>query len=139
MSKQLYPNGSSFRHPEAFALMWYACTCGHRERFWNSRDGVTPFGGILCSSCGEGDLRHVDWSADTCKPDHKLVVGQRFFRAGTAIDAVRIIERRIKHQNVMGAPIPDDIKAVMLHDAREQTGEWHEGWPMVDRRGEDNA
>jgi len=30
------------RHAEAFKLMIYACSCGHRETIWNSRDGVTP-------------------------------------------------------------------------------------------------
>ena len=37
------PKGNGHNHREAFCLMWYACPCGHAERYWNSRDGVTPF------------------------------------------------------------------------------------------------
>lgn len=122
---------------EAYALMWYACPCGHRERIWNSRDGVTPFAGILCPSCGgkgleQRGLSHVDWQLDECRPDHKLVDGQRFFRNGTAVDAVAIIERRLvliaRQQEV-----PADIAERLRRDARDQAGEWQPGWPMVDR------
>lgn len=67
--------------------MWYACVgnrpgppgpvartagappCGHRERFWNSRDGVTPFG-LNCPSCEEGILQHVEWNLDRFVPGH---------------------------------------------------------------------
>lgn len=124
-------------HKEAFALMWYACKCGHRERIWNSRDGVTPFGGILCISCGGGGLKgglsHVDFHLDEPAPDHQLRDGQLFFRDGTAEDAVKIIERRIVHFADAGKPIPDDIAEMFRQHAREQTNEWHEGWPMVER------
>jgi hypothetical protein len=64
----------AYQHKEAFALMWYACACGHRERFWNSRDGVTPFGGIECPSCGEkgmsmtGGLSHIRFDLDEHAP-----------------------------------------------------------------------
>lgn len=59
-----------FKAVEAFCLMWYACDCGHRERFWNSRAGVTPYC-TSCPSCGEPSLRHVDFSLDVRAPDHK--------------------------------------------------------------------
>jgi hypothetical protein len=51
--------------------MWYQCeTCGARERFWNSRDGVTPFVVTgVCKTC-EGDMKHVDWTVDRCAPDY---------------------------------------------------------------------
>lgn len=61
---------------EAFALMWYACPCGHRERIWNARPGVTPFA-MGCPSCGKPSLTHVDWGRDERKEDHKPHFGQR--------------------------------------------------------------
>lgn len=142
----------SYAHKEAFALMWYACVnrppnlfaphtriqgCGYRERIWNSRDGVTPFGGVECPSCGrkgiDGGLMHVEWNADECRPDHKLALGQRFFRDGTAADAIIIIKRRIEISKKSPRPIPDDIAERLLQHARDQTGEWNKGWPMIDR------
>lgn len=59
-----------YEHAEAFCLMWYGCKCGHRERIWNSRDGVTPFG-MGCPSCG-GSMSHVDWQKDILAPQHQL-------------------------------------------------------------------
>lgn len=60
--------------------MWYACKCGHQERIWNSRDGVTPFC-TMCPSCGSpndvGSLQHVRWRDDVYAPDHKPAPGQR--------------------------------------------------------------
>lgn len=128
-------------HREAFALMWYACPCGHRERIWNSRDGVTPFGGLLCTSCGgrgleQRGLVHVDWHLDECSPEHKLVEGQRFFRDGTADDAIRIIERRLASFARNGRVVPEQIAAQLRRNAREQTNEWISGWPMIDRYAE---
>jgi hypothetical protein len=121
--------------------MWYACECGHRERIWNSRDGVTPFGGILCTSCGGKGLQrrgltHVDWQLDEPAPDHKLANGQRFFRDGTADDAVRIIERRIAQIAQQGRALPADVAESLRRDAAQQTGEWLKGWPMIDRYAE---
>ncbi len=63
---------------EGFALMWYACECGHRERFWNSRNAVTPFC-TSCPSCGQPSLEHVDWRRDEHAPEHKPHRGQRLW------------------------------------------------------------
>ena len=63
------------KQEEGFHLMWYACQCGHRERFWNSRDAVTPFC-MGCPSCGEPSLEHTTWNKDEYAPDHKPHVGQ---------------------------------------------------------------
>lgn len=68
----------NYQHAEAFCLMWYGCQCGHRERIWNSRDGVTPFT-LRCPSCGELTLSHVDWGLDERRPDHIPAYGQRIF------------------------------------------------------------
>jgi hypothetical protein len=81
-------------HKEAFCLMWYACKCGHRERIWNSRDGVTPFG-CTCPSCA-GIMDHVNWRDDEPAPNHKLTVGQRFWRDGTPNEAEAIMRRRLE-------------------------------------------
>jgi hypothetical protein len=62
-------------HAEAFCLMTYECQCGHREVFWNARDGVTPFI-ITCPACGAAEMAHVDWHLDTYAPDHIPTAGQ---------------------------------------------------------------
>lgn len=80
MSAEARLTARGHRHGEAFCLMWYACSCGHQERIWNSRDGVTPFC-TTCPSCGSpkdlGSLTHVRWPEDTYAPDHKPTAGQR--------------------------------------------------------------
>lgn len=122
-------------HGEAYCLMWYACKCGHRERIWNSRDGVTPFA-MSCPSCGGTQLTHVDWGADERKPDHKLNRGQRYFADGTTEDALASIERRLKLFAERGLPAPDEIADKMREDARAGTGEFQRGWPKVKRAEE---
>jgi hypothetical protein len=84
-----------YNHKEAFCLMWYACQCGHRERYWNSRDGVTPFGDA-CPSCGETTLQHVNWNSDQCVPNHKPYRGQRVWVSMTRERAIEITERQVK-------------------------------------------
>lgn len=122
----------TYRHKEAFCLMWYACKCGHRERIWNSRDGVTPFG-TSCPSCGDHSLYHVDWGRDAPAPAHQLSLGQRFFRDGTPEEAIAIIERRIVNSERSGHPVPDDIAASLRESARLLKEEWRQGWPKLDR------
>lgn len=127
------------QHKEAFALMWYACPCGHRERIWNSRDGVTPFGGIPCPSCGgkgpeRRGLSHVDWNLDECSPDHKLADGQRFFRSGTPDEAEAIMRRRIeKTRGTKWEPNAETAVELIRHARESKDGEFQPGWPMVDR------
>jgi hypothetical protein len=92
-------------HKEAFYLMWYGCRqspgapkdvgCGHRERIWNSRDGVTPFT-TSCPSCG-GELMHINWGQDAYAPEHKLHQGQRFWRNITREEAMITAHRRIEY------------------------------------------
>ena len=120
------------QHKEAFALMWYGCDCGHRERIWNSRDGVTPFG-TACPSCGQVSLHHVDWHLDVRSPDYALLKGQRFWRDGTADEAVAVIERRIERFASSGHPIPADVAESLLADASTLSAEWRRGWPRLDR------
>lgn len=69
-----------YRHKEAYCLMFYACDkCHVAVRFWNSRDGVTPFVVIRrCEFC-QGDMQHVDFHLDVCAPDHRPERGQGVF------------------------------------------------------------
>lgn len=67
-------------HAEAFCLMTYKCEgCAKKETLWNSRDGVTPFI-IGCSDEGcRGQMLHVDFKLDACKPDFVPPKGMRIF------------------------------------------------------------
>lgn len=101
MSERLTPRGH--RHAEAFCLMWYGCVCGHRERIWNSRDGVTPFG-LACPSCDDngialhkrdGGLYHIAFGSDTYAPSHKPHDGQRIWVDMTRERATALAERQM--------------------------------------------
>ena len=117
-----------FNHKEAFCLMNYRCeTCGHTEKIWNSRDGVTPFG-ICCPSCGETML-HIAWNQDRFAPDHQLHDFQKFFRDGTRAEAERILLGRFALMKQAGYPEPEDIDAKI---ASMLETEFNDGWPMVD-------
>lgn len=118
-------------------LMWYACTaCWHKERIWNSRDGVTPFG-LGCSSCG-AIMNHVDWQADEYAPNHKLHRGQRFWRDGTPDEAEAIMRRRIESMRDQ-YPLPPEEEERLIRGARDAAEtaddnfhEFQKGWPMLD-------
>ena len=99
-------------HVEAFCLMWYACPCGHRERFWNSRDGVTPFG-TVCPSCNKPDLHHVDFFRDTYAPDHKPAHGQRLWVGMTRARATEIADARIAHT---GCKLSEPEREIVIDD-----------------------
>ena len=133
------PAGMINQHKEAFCLMWYACTCGHREQVWNSRDGVTPMF-MNCPSCG-GQLGHADWNRDIRTPNHAPHPGQLVWRNGTVDEAIAIVKERFRQLQAMSA---DEAK-VMLDNVRQtargnikpgKPGFWHEfepGWPTVYR------
>jgi hypothetical protein len=89
------------QHAEAFRLMWYGCQCGHRERIWNSRDGVTPFG-TLCPSCDRPDLQHIWWNQDQYAPDHKPAFGQRVWIDMTRESAGSYVRARLKQMEAQG-------------------------------------
>lgn len=118
------------KHGEAFMLMWYGCKCGHRERIWNSRDGVTPFG-IGCPSCGE-IANHINWGLDEYAPDYKPKHGQRFFRDGTVGEAVTIMERRIESMKEQYPLEPGQREEIMREVRETGGGEFQPGWPTVD-------
>lgn len=83
-----------YAHAKAFCLMWYACECGHQERIWNSRDGVTPFR-TLCPSCGSAGMQHERWNEDACEPNHRPRAGQRVWVAMTRPRAEEIVDHAI--------------------------------------------
>lgn len=126
---------STYKHKEAFCLMWYACKdCGHRERIWNSRDGVTPFG-ILCRSCGKF-ANHVEWQRDECRPDYKPIKGQHIFRDGTPEEAEKFMRARIeKAKGTAHEPSPE-YAALLVATVRNpddpRNSEFQRGWPMLD-------
>ena len=120
-------------HREAFCLMWYACgSCKHRERIWNSRDGVTPFG-TTCPSCGAG-MTHVEWHNDTPSPHHKPIPGQRFWRDGTPDEAEAIMRRRIEKAKGTRWEADPETAAKLIKSARDESdeSEFRKGWPMLD-------
>lgn len=116
-------------HAEAFRLMTYRCRCGHAERIWNSRDGVTPFG-TSCPSCG-GHLTHSEWDRDEYAPGHRLHAFQRFFRDGTEEEARNILAYRSKMVAGQGFRTSRgrSIERVVAEAAE---GEFPDGWPITD-------
>lgn len=99
---------------EAFHLMWYECPCGHRERIWNSREGVTPFC-LPCPSCGEGSLRHVEWNRDEEATNHVPHFGQRIFVNLTMERARERAEASVAyHHDKLGVPLPDEMTRAEL-------------------------
>ncbi|WGS53531.1 hypothetical protein LFL96_20960 [Paraburkholderia sp. D15] len=100
-----------YQHAEAFCLMWYACECGHRERIWNSRDGVTPLG-FVCPSCKEPKLRHVNWALDQYAPDHVPAIGQRVWINLTRDRAMEIASRTVDQVAKGKVPVGTDLQRI---------------------------
>lgn len=122
---------TKYRHKEAFALMWYECrNCDHKERMWNSRDGVTPFG-TTCPSCGLPDLMHVAWHLDVCEPNYRPRRGQRVWIDMTEAHASAIADRNLQKY-------PERLRGI----TREQLVESylsHPGEPFLAIAGYDHA
>lgn len=132
---RLTPRGHA--HAEAFCLMWYQCRnrlCGHRERIWNSRDGVTPFG-MGCPSCGGSELLHAYFASDVYAPEHKLHHGQRFWRDGTPDEAAAIMRKRIEASMGTDWECTPEKAAMLIASARnpnDEHSEFRRGWPMIE-------
>jgi hypothetical protein len=117
-----------YQHAEAFMLMWYACPCGHKERFWNARDGVTPFGGVFCPSCGSSKyfaqdgfpgMTHVQFERDMRLVNHQPHPGQRIWRDGTKQEAVQILNNRFELFREKGRPVPEDVQESMMQNLHD--------------------
>lgn len=127
------------RHVEAYCLMLYVCAdCGHKERIWNSRDGVTPFG-LSCPSCGGGiatggsGLRHGSSRLDQYARHHKLHEGQRFWRDGTPDEAAAIMQRRIDASRGTQWECTPEKAAELIRLARSgESHDFQKGWPKLD-------
>ena len=65
---------------DAWKLMWYVCDeCRHKERIWNARPHVTPFGGLPCVRCGAAAMTHAFFGSDEEAVDHRPVKGDLIF------------------------------------------------------------
>jgi hypothetical protein len=130
------PKAGQQRHGEAFCLMWYACECGHRERFWNGRDGITPFA-LGCPSCGGATLRHIHWNLDTPAPSHQPHDGQGVWRDGTPDEAEAIMRCRIESCKGTSYECDAEREALLVNAVRNppagEPSEFAPGWPMLDR------
>lgn len=148
-------NTRGHQHAEAFCLMTYTCDgkvtgaaigdgysratrslgCGHREVFWNSRDGVTPFA-VSCPSCG-GDLRHMHWQTDMYAPNHKPHYGQGVWRDGTPDEAEMIIRQRVEQMRGTQYTLSAERLALLIATVRNPNDpgntEFRRGWPMLER------
>lgn len=113
MSRPVTPHGHL--HNEAFCLMWYACTCGHRERIWNSRDGMTAFR-MSCPSCKEASLDHVNWNLDQYAPTHVPADGQRVWISLTRERALEIAKRTVARVT-QGGELPPGTDLNRIADA----------------------
>lgn len=79
--------------PDAFLIQTYTCKNGHRERIWNSRDGVTPF--VVTCRCG-AEARHVSMRDDVYALEHVPAAGERIFADPTDDDRRALAERRFQ-------------------------------------------
>jgi hypothetical protein len=97
-------------HAEAFMLMTYSCEkCGHREKIWNSRDGVTPFI-IACTRCSN-EAKHINWQADVYASNLCPGRGQWMF-----IDMPEHFKRTIAIHRVKGHPRARTMEAKEQED-----------------------
>lgn len=105
---------------EAWALMWYECDgCHHRERIWNARPHVTPFGGVPCTAC-EAQMTHVLFGSDVAAPDHRPKKGDLIFIDTppelALIHARRIIDIHAGREDLGDPPTPEKLALSGLAD-----------------------
>ena len=96
---------------DAWMLMIYVCDgCQHKERIWNARPHVTPFGGVPCPECSD-TMTHAFFGSDWPDPDHRPKKGDLIFidlpPEVALIHANRLIERIIRSpEPPPGSPPP---------------------------------
>lgn len=95
---------------DAWKLMIYVCDdCGHKEKIWNARPHVTPFGGVACEQChGASGMTHQFFGSDQYVPDHEPQAGDLIFIDIPPEVALIYAKRRIKQGIEAGYPIPED-------------------------------
>lgn len=91
------PTKKKYNNPDAFKLMWYRCgECGMRERIWNGRNNVSPFGtGCSVQGC-KGSATHIDWHLDVTVPLYQPPPGSRYFADFTRKRAEEVAAQMIK-------------------------------------------
>ena len=107
--------GSKFNHAEAFCVMNYQCeSCGHNEKIWNSRDGVTPFI-VPCPVCNEPTHKHINWKSDVFSPLHSMTMkpGERYFINLTLARAREIATIRVDRAIESGEIQPNQRNRVI--------------------------
>jgi len=78
-------------------------------------------------------MRHNYWHMDEVNPEHKLHKGQRFWRDGTPDEAEAIMKKRIMNH----PPCCEAHAKELITWARNgDDGEFHKGWPFLDRQSE---
>lgn len=99
---------------DAWKLMWYVCDeCRHKERVWNARPHVTPFGGLPCDGCGEPTMTHAFFGSDEEAVDHRPVKGDLIF-IDTPPELALIYAKRIVDQAAGRDDMPDPPPAEKL-------------------------
>lgn len=80
-------------------------------------------------------MHHVEWNNDTPAPNHKLIIGQRFWRDGTPDEAEAIMRDRLEKSKGTRWEADEKTTAVLIKSARDESdeGEFRKGWPMLDR------
>ena len=125
---------SGFTNEFAYAIMWYACVCGHQEKVFNARDG-TISQQLVCPSCGKPRLNRVTNMAVEINPNHVPHWGQKYFRDGTLKEAAKVVDDTFAILMRSGAQIPDGLTAEQL---KIQIAHEHAspGFPVIDVYGE---
>jgi hypothetical protein len=105
---------------EAWAVMIYVCDdCRHKERIWNARPHVTPFGGVPCPAC-PGTMTHAFFGSDVAMPDYRPVKGELIFIDTppelALISAKRVIDRYGSREDLPDSPSAEKLALSNLAD-----------------------
>ena len=105
---------------DAWKLMIYVCdACQHKERIWNARPHVTPFGGIPCPDCA-GYMTHAFFGSDEIVRDHVPVAGALIF-IDLPPELALIYARRLL-ANYPGRPNPPPAEELALSNMSDFGG-----------------
>lgn len=82
-------------------------------------------------------MSHVEWHSDMPAPNHKLTIGQNFWRDGTPDEAEAIMRRRIEKAKGSQWEATPKMAEALIKNARDESdeSEFRKGWPTLDRYG----
>ena len=105
---------------DAWKLMIYVCDgCQHKEKIWNARPHVTPFGGIPCPAC-DAHMTHAFFGSDEFRPDHRPQKGDLIFIDTppelALISARRILDRFAGRPGIPEPPPAEELALSNLAD-----------------------